>query len=146
MFENANKNGVSFREAHEERSQGFQDKSHLRGTPAPPDFYAQACLCGPNVDQKKEFTILVIEEGLQKIGAFAFTYCTSLSKVVLPKSIKYTYRSVFADCSSLTDVSLPCNLKYFSDSVFSCTPYAGDVQKVDTNMEKKPGDDSELPF
>ena len=100
----------------------------------------------PNVDQKKEFTILVIEEGLQKIGAFAFTCCTSLSKVVLPKSLEYTYRSAFADCSSLTDVSLPCNLKYFSDSVFSGTPYVGDVQKVDTNMEKKPGDDSELQF
>ena len=29
---------------------------HLRGT-LNPDFYAQACLCGPNVDQKKEFTV-----------------------------------------------------------------------------------------
>ena len=29
---------------------------HLRGT-LDPDFYAQACLCGPNVDQKKEFTV-----------------------------------------------------------------------------------------
>ena len=29
---------------------------HFRGT-IDPDFYAQACLCGPNVDEKKEFTI-----------------------------------------------------------------------------------------
>ena len=29
---------------------------HFRGT-IDPDFFAQACLCGPNVDEKKEFTI-----------------------------------------------------------------------------------------
>ena len=29
---------------------------HLRGT-LDPDFYAQACLCGPAVDEKKEFAI-----------------------------------------------------------------------------------------
>lgn len=29
---------------------------HLRGT-LDPDFYAQACLCGPYVDQKKEFEV-----------------------------------------------------------------------------------------
>ena len=45
MFENANKNGVSFREAHEERSQGFQDKSHLRGTPAPPQISTLRLAC-----------------------------------------------------------------------------------------------------
>ena len=66
MFENANKNGVSFREAHEERSQGFQDKSHLRGTPAPPDFYAQACLCGPNVDQKKDSPYLLLRKACRR--------------------------------------------------------------------------------
>ena len=29
---------------------------HLRGT-LDPDFYAQACLCGPYVDQKREFEV-----------------------------------------------------------------------------------------
>ena len=38
---------------------------HFRGT-IDPDFFAQACLCGPNVDEKKEFT--VDEDGMMRFS------------------------------------------------------------------------------
>lgn len=38
---------------------------HFRGT-IDPDFYAQACLCGPYVDEKKEFT--VDEDGMMRFS------------------------------------------------------------------------------
>ena len=56
---------------------------HLRGTLAP-DFYAQACLCGPYVDQKKEFE--VDEDGRMRFSTTsAWDRSEDLENLILDK-------------------------------------------------------------
>ena len=56
---------------------------HLRGT-LDPDFYAQACLCGPYVDQKKEFE--VDEDGRMRFSTTsAWDRSEDLENLILEK-------------------------------------------------------------
>ena len=56
---------------------------HLRGT-LPPDFYAQACLCGPYVDQKREFE--VDEDGRMRFSTTsAWDRSEDLENLILEK-------------------------------------------------------------
>ena len=50
---------------------------------------------------------IVIPEGIESIGSFAFKNCTSLTSVTLPSTIKTINPSAFRDCSSLTEVIIP---------------------------------------
>ena len=57
---------------------------HLRGT-LDPDFYAQACLCGPYVDQKREFE--VDEDGRMRFSTTsAWDRSEDLENLILEKS------------------------------------------------------------
>lgn len=56
---------------------------HLRGT-LDPDFYAQACLCGPYVDQKREFE--VDEDGMMRFSTTsAWDRSEDLENLILEK-------------------------------------------------------------
>lgn len=56
---------------------------HLRGT-LDPDFYAQACLCGPYVDQKREFE--VDEDGRMRFSTTsAWDRSEDLENLILEK-------------------------------------------------------------
>ena len=56
---------------------------HLRGT-LDPDFYAQACLCGPYVDQKREFE--VDEDGTMRFSTTsAWDRSEDLENLILDK-------------------------------------------------------------
>ncbi|MBQ8720511.1 MAG: leucine-rich repeat protein [Clostridia bacterium] len=49
-------------------------------------------------------TKVVIPEGVEKIGPYAFANLTALTEVVLPKSLKYIEYGAFYGCSKLTSV------------------------------------------
>ena len=47
---------------------------------------------------------IVIEEGITRVGDFAFTGCTGVLDVTIPQSLTTVYRGAFRDCSQLSDV------------------------------------------
>ena len=59
---------------------------------------------------------------LQRIGAGAFEYCTSLKTVSLPEGTELVYENAFADCTSLYAVSLPSTLRGVGNYVFYNCP------------------------
>ncbi len=49
-------------------------------------------------------TEYTLPEGVTQIGAYAFSYCTSLTSITLPESLTQIGASAFIDCTSLIEV------------------------------------------
>ena len=50
---------------------------------------------------------ITISNGIEHIGAYAFSYCDNLESIILPESLKNIERDAFYACSSLKDITLP---------------------------------------
>lgn len=70
----------------------------------------------PYARQIKE---VVIEEGIEALGAQLFSGCCAITKITLPESLNSISGRTFAGCSSLTEITLPGNLKTIGDAAFS---------------------------
>ena len=62
---------------------------------------------------------VVISEGIEAIGKYAFYNCKVLEKVQLPDSLKSIEAGAFAGCKVLTQIILPQNLEELGNQVFS---------------------------
>ena len=62
---------------------------------------------------------LTFGENVQTIGDYAFTHCSALQTLKLPKNIESIGRYAFVGCSALTSVCLPENLKTVGDFAFA---------------------------
>ena len=58
-------------------------------------------------------------EGLEKIGNRAFYSCTSLCRIVIPKTVKVIGVEAFKSCSQLTNVELCEGLEKIGEQAFS---------------------------
>ena len=56
-------------------------------------------------------TSVVINDGVTKIGDFAFYGCEELTDIAIPSSIKLIGDAAFASCSSLTEITIPASVK-----------------------------------
>ncbi len=70
----------------------------------------------------KNFTEVVIEEGVTDIGVRAFSECYMLEKVSLPSSLRLIYPLAFEDCTALKNITIPegvtaIDLGAFSDCI-----------------------------
>lgn len=64
---------------------------------------------------------IVLPEGLQEIGAYAFEGCKALATVRFPKSLKVIGKEAFANCWALKTVSLYDNVRRVEQGAFlSC--------------------------
>jgi len=64
---------------------------------------------------------VVIPEGVEKIGEYAFTNAPKLETVILPSTLKTVGRGAFKDCSYLKNIELPDGLLSLDAEVFdSC--------------------------
>ena len=54
-----------------------------------------------------DITEVIIEEGVETIGYGAFSYCSFLKRVILPKSLKNIYAHAFEYCASLEEIVIP---------------------------------------
>ena len=64
-------------------------------------------------------TSVVIPEGVTSIENFAFDECSALTSVVFPKSLTSIGSYAFRDCSSLTSVVIPEGVTSIGNSAFS---------------------------
>lgn len=60
----------------------------------------------------------VIPEGVEIVGARAFSHCTGLTKIVLPESLKAIKGYAFANCTMLSEVVIPENVEEIEDHAF----------------------------
>ena len=65
---------------------------------------------------------VLIEDGVQNIGSYAFYGCIGLTKITIPDSVTSIGRGAFEACKSLTSVTIPDNVTSISDYAFQyCT-------------------------
>ena len=70
---------------------------------------------------KKTLRTVIILDGIETIGGYAFGGCNSIENISLPSTLK-TMSNSFADCSLLKSISIPENVNEMSKSAFSgCT-------------------------
>ncbi len=62
---------------------------------------------------------VTINESMTYIGNSAFQGCSSLKKIVLPSSLAYLGESAFEGCSSLEEIVLPEGVTQIGDNTFS---------------------------
>ena len=60
-----------------------------------------------------------ISSGITTIAGWTFDSCTSLTSVVIPKTVKIISESAFYGCSSLTSVVIPQNITAIGEDAFS---------------------------
>ena len=88
---------------------------------------------------------VVLSEGIEIIGAYAFEYCTALETIVIPSTVKSIGDYAFRNCTSLKKIALPASLEKLGNSVFfNCENLEivefGDVSKLeitDSNVFSK---------
>ena len=56
---------------------------------------------------KENIKVVIIKEGVTKIGDFAFYGCSSLTSVTIPKSVTEIGNWAFSGCSALTSITIP---------------------------------------
>lgn len=71
-----------------------------------------------------EMTELILEEGIEEIGKWAFESCESLKTVTIPSTVKVIEDGAFCDCASLTEIKFAPNsqLETIGDYAFAWTP------------------------
>ena len=59
-------------------------------------------------------------EGLETIGDYAFSNCSSLKSITIPDSVKTIGDYAFNWCSSLTSITIPSSVKTIGVATFNC--------------------------
>ncbi len=67
-------------------------------------------------------TSVVIENGVENIGNFAFYNCVNLTSVSIPDSVTRIGDSAFKDCTSLSSISVPDTVTQIGSYAFSQCP------------------------
>jgi len=84
----------------------------ISGNGATEDFYSFS-----SYDFGESITKVVVENGVERIGASLFSYCSSLTEVVISKSVTSIGSGAFLGCERLqnvyiTDIGKWCNIKF----------------------------------
>lgn len=64
---------------------------------------------------------VIIQEGVTRIGDYAFEGCTNLTSVSLPSTLETIEGGAFFSCSSLESLSLPMNIMVANNAFQGCT-------------------------
>lgn len=99
---------------------------HIRpknGTAGSMEDYASGKRSGnisPWLDERESITAVIVEDGVSRIGNYAFANCTKLQTVELPASLREIGSSAFAN-SGLRAVTLPEGLEMICEDAFAAT-------------------------
>lgn len=64
---------------------------------------------------------VILNEGIEEIGRYAFTHCTSLKSIVIPNGVHTLGEKVFEDCPALAEITLPSTVRNIGTSCFTNT-------------------------
>lgn len=80
----------------------------------------------PWYDFRDNIKKVVIENGVTKIGSYAFLHCTNLTDVTIPDSVTRIGVRAFEGCTGLTGVTIPDSVTYIGACAFEgCTGLTG---------------------
>lgn len=69
---------------------------------------------------------------LKAVNMFAFSGCEKLQELILPESVEYIYEQAFARCPSVSKISLGKNLKIVAESAFEGCKMVSELVFPDT--------------
>ena len=72
----------------------------------------------PWYDKKKEIKSIIINDGVNSIGDYAFESCTNLTSITIPEGVTSIGNYAFGLCTSLTSVTLPNSVTSIGDLAF----------------------------
>ena len=75
----------------------------------------------PWMAYKNKLTKVVVEDGVENVGDFAFYECSALNSVILSDSVKKIGEGAFQECLNLTRISLPKKLTTIGQLAFFST-------------------------
>jgi hypothetical protein len=62
---------------------------------------------------------VTLAEGTEVIGSYAFSECSTLTTIALPKSLKSISGNAFYNCSSLVEITIPEQVTSIRNYAFS---------------------------
>ncbi len=68
---------------------------------------------------RRKITLVIIPEGVRKIGDSAFYSCSSLAEIRFPESLRYIGAGAFSCCESLESIELPDGVRELDSFAFS---------------------------
>ena len=73
----------------------------------------------PWSDYSSDIQKVVIEDGVNNIGAYAFQNCCNLTSADIPDSVTGIGRTAFSDCTNLASVNIPGNVTSIGNEAFA---------------------------
>lgn len=72
--------------------------------------------------KREQIVSVAVEQGISRIGDFAFADCINLTEYSLPGSVTEIGQGAFQNCAALKKLTLPANLKTIGEKAFAdCT-------------------------
>ena len=71
-----------------------------------------------NIENSDVIKDVVINEGVERIGNYAFEECKNLKTVIMPESLTEIGQGAFHSCASLESVTVPKNVTILNEDVF----------------------------
>ncbi len=71
-----------------------------------------------NIENSDVIKDVVINEGVERIGNYAFEECKNLKTVIMPESLTEIGQGAFHSCASLESVTVPKNITILNEDVF----------------------------
>lgn len=87
---------------------------------------------------QRDLTEIVIPDGINKIGHYAFNYCTKLTSVKIPDSVTQIGTSAFNTCESIVNLAIPDSVVEFGGNVFASCKNLTNVN-IPKKMKNLPG-------
>ncbi len=70
---------------------------------------------------------IILEDGIENIGSYAFFYTFNLETVVIPESVKSIGKSAFMGCENLKNITIPENVTSIGDGAFGLCKSLTDI-------------------
>ena len=77
---------------------------------------------GNRGELRNQITAVIVNNGVTRIGATAFSECTALTSVTLPNSVKTIGDTAFYKCSALASITIPDSVTSIEGYAFGYTP------------------------
>ena len=88
----------------------------ISGTGAMTDYYNSGATPWHSVCS--QIKSVIIEDGVTRIGNYAFSYCDALAGVTIPDSVTTIGDQAFKDCKALTSMAIPGSVTMIGDWAF----------------------------